>query len=261
MFRFAPLSVLFFIILLLTMAVDPLYAKTTVLFDQGHGQRLVMEGDRDLDLSRFAGVFRDAGYNVASVDTPLSADLLVDIDALVLSGPFKPYTPEEIEAIAAFVERGGTLCIMLHIAPPLATLLNRLGVEHSNGVIREQENILDRNPLNFRVPLLTDHPLFKGVRQLSLYGSWALLENRPGVEAIARTTPVAWVDLNGNGQFDPDDAQQSFAVVVAGRSGSGRFVVFGDDAIFQNKFLTGDNLILARNLAAWVVTGKIQRKK
>jgi len=52
-----------------------------------------------------------------------------------------------------------------------------------------------------------------------------------------------------------------FAVVVAGKLSSGRFVVFGDDAVFQNKFLTGDNLILGRNLAAWLATEIVQPEK
>ncbi len=261
MSRFAPLSVMFISVMFLLSAVVPVHAKTTVLFDQGHGQRLVIEGNRDLDLSRLAGVFREAGDKVIAVDTPLTAELLVGIDALILSGAFQPYTPEEIEAIVAFVERGGTLCIMLHIAPPFAPLLNRLGVEHSNGVIRERENIIDDNSLNFRVTRLTNPPLFQGIRQFSLYGAWALLDNRNGVHAIARTSPAAWVDLNGNNQLDPDDVEESFAVAVEGQSGRGRFVVFGDDAVFQNKFLTGDNLILGRNLAAWFATGLVQLGK
>ena len=31
-------------------------------------------------------------------------------------------------------------------------------------------------------------------------------------------------------------------------------MVFGDDAMFQNQFLTGGNLTLARNLVAWLGT-------
>jgi hypothetical protein len=262
MSRYANFSALFINLVFLLAAVDPVLAKSTVLFDQGHGQRLVIDGNRDLDLSSFAELFREAGLKVTATDTPLTANILVDIKALILSGAFKPYTPEEIEVITAFVERGGALCIMLHIAPPLAPLLHRLGVEHSNGVIREQENTIDGNPLNFRVSRLTNHPLFQGLKQFTLYGVWALLENNLGVQAIARTSPASWIDLNGNGQLDPDDAaKQPFAVAVAGQSGSGRFVVFGDDAIFQNKFLTGDNLTLGRNLAAWLSAGTVQPEK
>lgn len=242
-------------ILGLVLLSVPAHARPTVLFDQGHGQRFLIDKGDDLDLSRLAGVFRDAGFEPTSSTSLLTAERLTATDALILSGTFKPYTPEEIAAIAAFVNQGGALCIMLHVAPPLATLLHRLGVAHANGVIREQENIIDDDPLNFRVTRLADHPLFLGIRQFSLHGVWALLDERSGVQAIAHTSPSAWIDLNGNRRLDQGDARQSFAVAVAGQAGKGRFVVFGDDAVFQNKFLVGDNLTLGRNLAAWLATG------
>ena len=255
MVRSASLPPLFIGLMLLFAPILPAHAGPMVLFDQGHGQRFVIKRGNDLDLSRLAEVFREAGYEVTTAATPFTADTFAGIDALVLSGTFQPYTPGEIEAIAAFIDHGGALCIMLHIAPPLAPLLRRLGVDHSNGVIREQENIIDGKPLDFRVTRLENHPLFQGLRQFSLYGVWALQATGPGVQAIARTSPASWIDLNGNGRLDQGDAQQSFAVAVAGQSGRGRFVVFGDDAIFQNKFLVGDNLILGRNLAAWLSPG------
>jgi hypothetical protein len=45
---------------------------------------------------------------------------------------------------------------------------------------------------------------------------------------------------------------QAFGVVIAGRSGRGGFVIFGDDALFQNKFLVEGNAALAKNLAKWL---------
>ena len=246
---------LLFSLLLLLVSPFNAHARTAVLFDQGHGQRFLIERGEDLDLSLLAGTFRDLGADVSTSSSPLTEKLLHGVDVLVISGPFRPYTPEEIEAVARFIERGGAVCITLHIAPPVADLLYRVGVDHSNSVIHEEEGTIGKDPLNFHVTRLESHPLFQGVRQFSLYGVWALQSVRSGVRALARTSPSAWVDLNGNGRLDPGDARQQFAVAVAGEAGKGRFVVFGDDAVFQNKFLTGDNLILARNLAAWL-TGR-----
>jgi hypothetical protein len=255
MFRITALPALLVSITLFCALAASAHAGPTVLFDQGHGQLFFIERNGDLDLSRFAATFREAGYDVTSATVPLSAEFLTGIDVLVLSGAFRPYTPREIETIAAFVEHGGRLCIMLHIGPPLSPLLHRLGVEHSNGVIREQENIIDNNPINFRVTRLADHPLFQELPQFSLYGVWALHETLPGIKAIAVTSSAAWIDLNSNGRLDPSDAQQSFAVAMAGVFGKGKIVVFGDDAIFQNKFLVGDNLSVSRNLAGWLAAG------
>lgn len=244
-------ALMFCILFLLFMTVHA-HAGSSVLFDQGHGQRFLVERGGDLDLSLLAGTFRDLGHNVSTSTDPLTDKSLDSVDILLISGPFRPYSPEEVETVARFVERGGSVCLTLHIAPPLSALLNRLGIDHSTGVIHEEEGTIEGDPLNFRVTRLEGHPLFKGMRQFSLYGVWALLDTRDGVRSIAKTSPAAWIDLNRNGRFDEGDAKQSFAVAVAGESGKGRYVVFGDDAVFQNKFLKEDNLILARNLAAWL---------
>ena len=244
--------ILIFSILTLFFSTVQAHSGTKVLFDQGHGQRFLIERGGDLDLSLLAGTFRDLGHEVSTTSAPLTEKLLAGIDILLISGPFQPYSREEIEVVTHFVERGGAVCITLHIAPPLFSLLRRLGVDHSNSIIHEEEGVIEANSLDFRVTRLEKHPLFQGISQFSLYGAWALLDKRAGVRSIARTSPSAWVDLNGNGRFDPGDARQSFAVAVAGESGKGRFVVFGDDAIFQNKFLKEENLLLARNLALWL---------
>ncbi len=65
---------------------------------------------------------------------------------------------------------------------------------------------------------------------------------------IARTSPVAWIDLNRDGKFSEHDAKQSFGVAVAGKFDKGCYIVFGDDAIFQNIFLQKDNMPLGNNL-------------
>lgn len=47
-------------------SVHPAHGGTTpvALFDQGHGQRFLVEGKGQLDLTGLADVFREAGYEV-----------------------------------------------------------------------------------------------------------------------------------------------------------------------------------------------------
>ena len=256
MFRISRLSILMYSFLFLLISTISAQAGTTILFDQGHGQKFLIERGAELDLSLFAGTFRDLGHQTAISSAPLSEMLLDGVDALVISGSFRPYAPEEVDAVYRFVERGGAVCITLHIASPLSDLLYRFGVDHSNGVIREAEGIIDHEMINFHVTRLGAHPLFRNLQQFNMYGAWALLDNNSGERSIARTSPTAWIDLNGNKRFDEGDARQSFTVAVAGEVGKGCFVIFGDDAMFQNKFLKDDNLILARNLATWLADTK-----
>ena len=230
------------------------WARPVVLFDEAHGQRFLAERTGPLDLSRLAGLFTAQGWEVRTSRSTISGAAVADVDAILVSGAFSPLAPDEGGAVMQFLERGGRLCVMLHIGPPVGELLHHLNVAISNGVIRERENVIEGDPLNFRVTRLEPHPLMHEVEAFSIYGGWALLNLAGNATVIARTSPSAWVDLNSNRALDERDAVQSFGVAVAGHTGRGRFAVFGDDAMFQNQFLTGGNLQLAQNLVAWLAT-------
>ncbi|WP_236026442.1 DUF4350 domain-containing protein [Geomonas azotofigens] len=239
------------IVLAFLMMTAPALAGGKVLFDNGHGERFQVKEQGPLQLSGLAEVIQGAGLEVATVDQPLSDDTLSGARALVISGGFAPLHPNEIEAVVRFIENGGHVAIMLHIAPPMASLLNRLQVSHSNGVVQERENVLDGDLLNFRVVRLKEHPLFKGVTDFSVHGAWGLINQTDSAQVIAATGFQSWVDLDLD-QKQAKEETASFGIVVAGTVGKGSFLVFGDDAIFQNKFLEGNNKILAANLAAWL---------
>jgi hypothetical protein len=96
------------------------------------------------------------------------------------------------------------------------------------------------------------HKITKGLKKIGVHGAWALMTESSTARIIARTGPKAWIDLNGDGQFNGNDSQQPFGVIIAGTLGKGRYVIFGDDAIFQNKFLDKENMPLAKNLADWM---------
>lgn len=221
-----------------------------ILFDQGHNQRFLIEEKGELQLSGLADIMRARGVQVASTKKPLDDAALGDVSALVISGPFEALRPEEVDAVVRFIERGGRLTAMLHIGPPLAGLLARLDLDHSNAVLHERNGVIDKD-INFRVTSLSPSPLFAGLTKFSVYGGWALDPGKAGT-AIARTSPDAWADLDGDKHFSKGDAVAAFTVAVSGTLGAGSFVVFGDDAIFQNRFLDEDNGRLAANLSGWL---------
>lgn len=237
-----------FVLAITSSAAD----KPVVLLDQGHGQMFFVDRGESLDLSSLAALFEEEGFVVSIGKEALTEKLLNGVDVLVISGPFRPFTPVEIDVIRTFLYRGGSLSIMLHIGQPLADLLQGLEIAFSNGVIHEQDGIIDGEPLNFRVSHLKPHDLTKGLEGFNLYGGWALINTDDNSEIVAETGPAAWVDLNGDKRLSSGDAVQAFGVAVAGSFGQGRFVVFGDDAMFQNMFLEGPNVLLAKNLVKWL---------
>lgn len=237
-------------LLLLTMSFTASAASKTpvVLFDEAHGELFLPLKESPLALSELGKLFTDKGFQLRSAKEPLTSVRLAGVDAVVISGPFAPFTTEEIDALYTFVEKGGHLAIMLHIAPTTAKLLARFGVVHANGVIREDAPAqIAGEALNFNVTRLSKEPLFTGIDHFAVYGCWALDAEGPA-RIVATSGSKSWVDLNGDRAFAAEDAMQSFGIVALGEVGQGDFVIFADDAIFQNRFLTGENRQLAKNL-------------
>lgn len=228
------------------------HAAPVILFDQSHDQRFVIEKDEPLHLYSLAAIMKGEGADVKSSKEPLSDALLANVNALVISGPFQPLTAQEVEAVLRFIERGGRAVFMLHIGMPFAELLHKLEVDFTNLPLFEQENIIDGNSKNFQVKSLEAGELFSSMDHFSAYGVWALMNTAPTARIVASTSPKAWVDLNGDGKLSRGDVMQQFGVAIMGEYGAGRFVVFGDDAIFQNRFLDEGNTKLAKNLARWL---------
>jgi len=226
--------------------------KPTVMFDQGHGQKFLIEKEGDLQLSKLSGLFRDEGYIVKTGAGLITDEAVKGISVLVISGAFAPLNAAEIDAIIRFLDAGGKLCIMLHIPQPVAGLLSRLQVYASNGVILGKDNLIENEPKNFLITKMDQHAITKGIQKFAVHGGWALISDSKQGKIIARTGSHAWIDLNRDGKFNSTDAQQSFGVAIAGTYGKGKYVVFGDDAIFQNVFLKGENMALGKNLARWL---------
>lgn len=243
------------LILLLLPATVAAASKPAVLFDQAHGQLFRVEASGPLQLSGLAEIFGAAGFTIATTSERLTGERLAKADVLVISGPFKPLDDAEVAQVLEFLEKGGGLAIMLHIAPPLRSLLHRLEVDFANGTLRQPGQGIRTDPLNFRIRDLAEHPLTSGLDGFWVYGAWALRGTADQVKVIGRTSPQAWIDLDRDGRFSSRDAAQAFGVLAVGSRGHGRYVVFGDDALFQNRFLDRDNRQLAANLAAWLMPG------
>ncbi|ACH40288.1 hypothetical protein Gbem_3291 [Citrifermentans bemidjiense Bem] len=226
-------------------------AAEKVLFDTGHGERFQVSDTGPLQLSGLAGIMKSAGAQVETTDQPFSDATLAGAHAVVISGAFNALHPAEIEALLRFMQQGGKLAVMLHIAPPMATLLERLQVTYTNGVIQERQNVIDNDPLRFRVEQIAPHPALSGVTRFSVHGAWGLLNLTHTARIVASTSPQAWVDVNRD-QVQAKEETASFGIAVAGDVGKGGFIAFGDDALFQNKFLDDDNRYLARSLAGWL---------
>ncbi len=235
MMIFTPRTLLFAVVAVCYLSTYSV-AEPIVFFDESHAQQFVINKSGPLDLSDLAALYHDNGYNVISHVDGLTREVLGSVDVLVISGPFRPLSGSELEAVIEFIDAGGGLAIMLHIAPPVRDVLHRLDVDYTNGTLRETNQTLDGNPLNFKVSIMADHPVTANLESFSIYGAWALRGTAPHTTIIAATSQHGWVDLNRDNQLTEVDAMQTFGVMVAGEIGQGRYVVLGDDAVFSKQF-------------------------
>jgi hypothetical protein len=246
------LRVIFLCSLIVSPYTSYCFAAPAVLFDEGHAQQFLTGKSGALDLSELAALYQEQGAVVTTSVEELSKDSLAAVDVLVISGPFRPLSGAEVEAVVEFIHAGGGLAVLLHIAPPVRDLLHRLEVDYTNGTLRETRDVIGGNPQDFTITSLTEHPLTEGLESFSLYGAWALRGTAVHSEILAKTGEKSWVDLDRDKKFSRNDAAQSFGVMVAGEIGQGRYVVVGDDALFQNRFLDDSNRQLAINIVDWL---------
>lgn len=229
-----------------------LAAERLVLFDQGHGQRFPIDGREPLGFSGLAAEFSAQGLTPQALTGGITPAALQEAAALVISGPFQPLDVGELMAIAHFLAKGGRLCVMLHIAEPVRPLLQSLGVAATKAPVREQANLIGDNPLAFRVDNFAGHPVTAGVKSFNVNGCWGLTNLTAASRVLAWSSPQAWSDMDGDNQQGPDEPPATLGVMVGGGLGKGGFLVVGDDAVFQNQFLSEGNLQLAKNLAVWL---------
>ncbi len=241
-------------LLFLSLLAQPAFAAAKVaLFDMAHGQHFTIDGRTELDLGTLGDLFAEGGFTMKTLKEPCSEKSLAGASVLIISGAFARPTNAEVKAILDFVEKGGSLAVMLHIAPPLMPLAGPLGVMLSPGILMESQNLVKDSPQDFSVKSFAKHPLVAEIEEFQVYGGWALAVSKPPLKPIAATSKAAWVDLDHDKKRHPEgEPQNQYAVIVGGDVGKGRVLFFGDDAIFQNRFIVSHgNKQLAKNLIAW----------
>lgn len=136
----------------ITAAMKRLYStvpKVGVL--EGHGERDIFNiGERGYFTFASSYVFRHAlvnqGFDVELISIAEN-DIPEEISILLIADPQSPYSPEELERISRYIERGGNIFIAgkpynrEHLAP----VMDMLGVEFMDGVLVQESSDYAQN--------------------------------------------------------------------------------------------------------------------
>jgi len=250
-FHFLLMGILL-LLFLTTCAGWPSSKRPLARFDSSHGEIFSVFGDGPLDYTAFGQMMREAGFDVIEPAEPITDTSLKNLRLLVIAGPTRPYEHREVQTIRQFVEDGGRLLVLLHIAPPVARLTETFGIFVSNFVVSEHEGSIGGKAQDFYVTRFIPHPVATDVSRIAVFGSWGLMAEAPAV-VVAETSDDAWVDFDRNGLLNSDEPRQSFGILAVVKYGDGRMVVVADDAPFATRFLDeGDNRKLAENIVHWL---------
>ncbi|HEV7733332.1 MAG TPA: GldG family protein [Candidatus Binatia bacterium] len=236
--------------------------STVVYFVQGHGER----DPRDADERRGAGDAAAAlvadGFVVRTVDG--AAHIPDDAGLVVLAGPTRDFGAGEVDALDAWVRRGGRLLVLTDPGTPtsLVDLLGRFGIEPgADIVVDEQARLFGTDGLSARIAQLNQamvpSPPTAGAL-LPLAQSLRLVD-RPGVDGdyLAVTGEGTWSDVDRralageNTVFRPGTDRHGpvpvavLMTVPAGDGREGRIGVVGDADFVSNLHL---NLVGNRDL-------------
>jgi hypothetical protein len=237
----------------------------------------------------FARLLEIDGYAVKRGDARFTQQTLTSIDILVVanaSGAGRlqfwgfnlpvgeqgdrgapAFTTTEIEAVRAWVERGGSLLLIADHAPfgaASAQLAATFGVMMRAGSVEIPNSTSD--PLAFEQNALGDHPILSGVDRVFTFSGQSL-SGPPDATILLRLpetaieyVAVAHDEAAGTTTFEEQPAGPAQALAL--NYGAGRIVVLGEAAMLTAQvsagrpfgFSTpgGDNELFARNLMRWL---------
>src|SRR5205807_8565837 len=241
--------------------------KKVVYFLDGHGESDIDDTNDANGLNQFKTALEGEGFEAKKLLLATQASVPGDCTGVVIAGPQKPLDTHEIDAIGAYLKKGGKALVTLRVPRPdsgvdetaLVKLLGDWGVKAGNDIVVDQVVRLFAGPALGISPLVNNygaHPITRDFKQRTVFPftrSLSAADSKPGVTVtpIAKTSDSSWAETDLDGLFKRQEAKLDSndtrgpvdigeAVEVdlgkAGRgSGQARLVVFGSTDFADNQ--------------------------
>lgn len=224
----------------------------TVYFLQGHGE-ISLEAGNELSYSVVQSTLEAKNYTVSALNLLSTREIPEDALAIVIAGPKKPVSEEEVALLKAYVDNGGSLVVLEDpryftdfgdASDPLAEYLNKdWGINLNDDIVIDGAN--QQNPFAAISSLYNpSHPITQNLtqnlfvvmpqaRSLTITGekenitqTW-LISTAENSWARAGESITENIDPNFNAETDTPGP---LYMAVAGENSatSGRVVVFGN---------------------------------
>jgi ABC-type uncharacterized transport system involved in gliding motility auxiliary subunit len=249
--------------------------KPIVYMLQGHGEPDLGNTDRS-GFSEAKGALENANYEVKPLALARQGKVPDDAAVLIVAGPRTDLFGPEIEAIDAYLGRGGKLLAMVN--PPFPErsqpdtfrkLLARWGLELADDLVIELNPIGQVFGIGPQVPIVQQYEPHAITRDMAgtmilfpLTRSISTTKTPPAgitVQPLARTTVDSWGETDrqaleqGQAKADPQDPKGPLTLAAAATRDKARVVLYGTANIAANQFLNVQgNRDFVLNTVSWL---------
>jgi gliding motility-associatede transport system auxiliary component len=228
--------------------------KRVVYVVQGHGEPDLGNTERP-GFSEAKGALERANYEVKPLTLAREGKIPDDAAVVIEPGPRTDLFPPEIDALDAYVSRGGKLLVMVNPFQneALKKDLLRYGIELGDNLVVEPNPIGRLFGIGPEVPIVQQydaHPITRdlgGVSTLfpltrSVSPTKAPVQGVT-VQTLAKTSAQSWGETDraalerGEARPDPQDTPGPLAVAAVATRDKARVVVYGTANLAANQFL------------------------
>jgi len=247
--------------------------KKTIYFVQGHGEKSIDDGEKT-GYSTAKAALEKENYVLKSLNLVQENKVPEDASVLVMIGPTSEPFPNELELIDGYLNKGGSVAILLDPPPQGAALsefMKKWSIDVGNNFVVDASGVGRLFGAGPSVPLVTNYSNQKITERFKVMTFFPFVRSvTPAktpvsgitAEQLLASNERSWgeTDLKSNqaGFDEKNDLQGpvSLAVVAtkdAGENKKGRLVVYGDsDFASNNAFGLQGNGNLFLNTVSWL---------
>ena len=182
-----------------------------VYFTQGHGEKDLNSSERN-GYSGLTEALKQDNFSFDSIVLITQKTVPDDATVLVIGGPTTDFFPPEIEALNAYVAKGGKVLVMLDPPakagadyPLLTNFLADWGITAGNDVVLDASGIGQFMGTDASVPVVAQYPahaITQGMRELTAYPMARSMTPTAGgannrtAEPLLTTTPQSWAEAD-----------------------------------------------------------------
>ena len=228
--------------------------RRVVYVVQGHGEHELTNTERT-GFSEAKAAMEKANYEVKPLVLAREGKVPADAAIVLLPGPRTDLLAPEVQALDAYVGRGGKLLVMVNPFQNegMKKYLAKYGIELDDDLVVEENPIGRLFGIGPEVPIVQQyeaHPITRDMGGVStlfpLVRSMRPAKTPPkgaNVVTLARTSPQSWGETDRAGlernqaKPDPQDPKGPLAVVMVTTMDKARLVVYGTSNLPANQFL------------------------